>query len=1170
MVADFQTRSIAMNRFVQSTFSIALFLSACPLIYSQDSGAITGRITDPTGAVVPNAAVTVTQTDLNYQTQTLTNADGLYRVLSLRPGPYRVSVVAPGFSNLVREGISLRTDETMDLDLALKVGAANESVDVTGAATLLQTETSSTGVLLNGDYVNDLPIYQRRELSVLYFTPNVSMSYTSNGVIASLGSFSINGLPKAAMGYFEDGVQTTQPTIMGSVDEIKVVSTVPPAEFGHAGGGYVTVVKKFGSNQFHGVLSEFGRTRIMSERKYFDEYRQSQVVPGVQPVPNGYFQQYPEGNISGPVYIPKIYNGKNKTFFMVTFQMQQESQFHETPFTVPDANELAGNFGFGGIGQQIYDPRSTSDVNGVWSRTPYPNRTVPQSAWSPVAAKILSFNPFRPTNSPGSYGTTGPSNNVFYAQDARQFIPQWAARLDQQWSSNVKTFVSWSWYKTGAEPERSGTVSYWPFDSDDVYSPSWNQTYASGTTWVITPTLLAELHLGYVRNLNITQSPASFNQNIAGELGIPNLPATAFPLGLYSGIGNAAPSSTSVETLSVRPDISKVYGRHTIKAGYELLRFREDAWTVGTPDGTYSLDSDYGVNSNGVATPNTGNSFAGFLTGGVDSATFTTRLQASLPRAWQNSFYIQDDWKVSPSITVNVGVRYSLETAPTQKYGWGETWNPTAIDPNSNNYSFSNGFTCPSGGCLGAYVHSNQPYWHTYPWNIDPRLGIAWHAMPKLVLRAGFGKTMVDNRFTYLDTDEEVLNTVTQGEPAGVVGPLYYIQQGPLPIHYPTVRSDGSVPYAGVPTGHSATWFDSHLKNPYTMAWNMNVQYELSKNYVLSGIYSGSSSVDLTGTEQVNVIPYGYDLNNLTALTAWVPVAQYSRPWPNWGNISYIGNFGHADYHSGTISLEKRLSGGLNFTAFYTYSKAIDNGSAFTQYICNCLDKAVSNFNNKNLLSATSTYQLPVGLGRHFLNKKGWKDYILGGYNLTLNYSIRSGGPLSQSLSGAPTVQYPSFVANYGNVILYRDPQLRSDWKDLGGNRFNQAFENNMLNCNPTSTGAALNGNLAQGQTAFDASQPCFSYIPSYGMGNDGRDIINSQRIIAFAFSATKEILIKERARVQIRYDFQNPFKWYTLNAPTTALALGSPTLYGKVSLDAGTANLGGQPLMNLGFALMW
>jgi len=1164
-----------MNRLGQSTFLIAVLLLACPMAYSQDSGAITGRVTDPTGAVVPGAAVTVTQTELNYENKTVTNGDGLYRVLSLRPGPYRVSVTAAGFEHLIREGISLRTDETLDIDLTLKLGAATESVEVTGAATLLQTETSATGLVLDGNYINDLPIYQRRELSALYFSPGISMAYTSNGALAGLTAFSINGLPKTAVGYFEDGVQVSGASagnpIMGSIEELKVVSTVPPAEYGHAGGGFVTVIKKFGTNDFHGTLSEIGRDRIMTERKYFDEYRNSQIYPG-HPTPDGYFEQYPEGSVTGPVYIPKVYNGKNKTFFMFTLQRQQESQFHQTPFTAPDANMLAGNFSFGGIGQPIYDPRTTiQSANGTWSRSPFPGDIIPVNQISPVAVKLLSYNPFRTANDAlGSVGTTGPANNVFYSQDARQNVPQYAARLDQQFSPAVKTFLSWTRYKTDAEPERSGTVAYFPFDSNNVYSPSWIDNYSSGTTWVVTPTLLAELHLGYVRTENITDSPASYNQNIAGLLGIPGLPATAFPLGLYTGIGGAAPSSTIVETLSMRPDVSKVQGRHTLKAGYELLRFREDAWTVGTPDGTFTLDNDVGLNSNGVATPNTGNAFAGFLTGAVDSATFTTRLKAELPRAWQNSFYVQDDWKVSPTITVNIGVRYSLETSPVEKQGWSENFEPNVVDPSSNSYVFSNGFTCPPGGCMGAYVHTKglSP-WGTYGKNIDPRFGIAWHALPKLVVRSGFGKTMIDNRFTYLDTDEEVLNTFTQAQPAGNPAPLYYIQQGPGPITYPAVRADGSAPYVGVPSGHTATWYDPHLKNPYTMTWNFNLQYELSRNYVVSAIYSGSSSVDLTGTMQVNTIPYGYDLNNPTALAAWIPVAQYSRPFPNWGNIGYVGNFGHADHHEATISLEKRLSGGLNFTAFYTFSKSID-GTATEQGICTCLDKAVSVNNNKNLLSATSTYQLPVGQGRRFWNRKGWKDYVFGGFNLTLNYSLRSGGPLSigtdggapfNGLTGAPTLNYPAFVANWGNVMLDQDPQLRADWKDLGGDRFNQSNENSLLNCTPTKTGAVLTSN---------PSQPCFTYVPSYGMGNDGRDITNSQRIIAFAFSATKEIKIKERLRFQLRYDFQNPFKWYTLNAPTTTLALGSPTLYGKVSLDAGTANLGGQPLMNLGFAFLW
>jgi hypothetical protein len=252
----------------------------------------------------------------------------------------------------------------------------------------------------------------------------------------------------------------------------------------------------------------------------------------------------------------------------------------------------------------------------------------------------------------------------------------------------------------------------------------------------------------------------------------------------------------------------------------------------------------------------------------------------------------------------------------------------------------------------------------------------------------------------------------------------------------------------------------------------------------------------------------------------------------------------------------------VNFTAFYTFSKTLA-GNAVNEYICTCLEKAPASFNNKHTLSATGTYELPVGKGRAFLNHGGWRNTLLGGYNLTIAFSARSGGPLNVGLTGAPTLTYPAFVANYGNVELFKDPELRNDWQNLGGDRFNTGNQNNLLNCTPNATGAAL--------TSSPGTQ-CFSYIPSYGMGNDGSYITNSQRIIAFAFSATKEIQIKERLRFQFRYDFQNPFKWYTWNAPNNVLALGSPTLYGKITgnLDAGTANLGGQPLMNLGFALIW
>ena len=692
-----------MNRFVQSTLLIATFLFTCNPARSQGDGIIGGRVIDPSGAAVAGAAITVTQTEMNFESMTVTNTEGIFRVQSLRSGPYRLIVAAPGFERLVRDGLVLRTGETLNVDAVLKLGSATESVQVTDAATLLQTETSSTGLVFNGDYVHQLPIYQRRELSVLYFTPGVSMPYTSNGVIASLTAFHINGLPTGTLGYFEDGVVTTQNTIMGAVEELKVVSTVPPAEYGHAAGGFVTAVKKSGSNQFHGTLSEFGRTRMMTHRKFFDKYRNAQIYPG-HTTPDGYYQHYPEASVSGPVYIPKLYNGKNKTFFMFTHQRQQETQFHQTPFTAPDADMLRGLFSFNGIGQTIYDPRTTTrSATGTWSRTPFPGNIVPVNSWDPVAAKLLSYNPFRPADdSLGSIGTVGPANNVFYSQAARQNIPQYAARLDQQFSSNVKSFLSWTRYKTNSLPSKSGTVQYLPFDSGSNQSPNWMDTWALATTWVLSPTLLAETRLGYARVVSKTFA-SSYQADIAGLLGIPGLPPDTFPLGLYTGIGQAGPSATTSENLSLKTDISKVKGTHAVKFGYELLRFRQDTWTVGNPSGSFTFDNDVGLNANGVATPNTGNAFAGFLTGSVTAATFTQRLQASLPRSWQNSLYVQDDWKVTPTLTLNIGLRYSVETPPTQKWGYASVFDQNVTDPNSNNYV---GFTCPAGGCKGAYIHT--------------------------------------------------------------------------------------------------------------------------------------------------------------------------------------------------------------------------------------------------------------------------------------------------------------------------------------------------------------------------------------------------------------------------------------------------------------------------------
>ena len=299
------TRNLTGLRLGLFVVLVALFV--VPAFAQLDTGTITGRITDPSGAVVAGAAVTVVQIEMNFEYPSQTNSEGLFRVGGLRPGPYRVTIVAAGFKKLVREGFELRIGDNMAVDAKLEIGGVAESVQVTGAAPLLETQTSSTGQVMDGNYYFELPTNQRWEKGVMYYTPGVT--FTGSPWAGSLGNFRIMG--QGNIGYFEDGIIAGQQnngntidTIANSVEELKVITTALPAEYGHTSGGIITVVKKTGTNSLHGLAGFQGHTRSMYPRKFFD--LQTAVQQNVHTV--GY---NPEVNVTGPVFIPWIYNGKN-------------------------------------------------------------------------------------------------------------------------------------------------------------------------------------------------------------------------------------------------------------------------------------------------------------------------------------------------------------------------------------------------------------------------------------------------------------------------------------------------------------------------------------------------------------------------------------------------------------------------------------------------------------------------------------------------------------------------------------------------------------------------------------------------------------------------------------------------------------------------------------------
>jgi hypothetical protein len=1158
------------------TMSVVLMVTL-PLCAQIDNGNITGRVTDPADAVIAKAQVTVTQTEMNFTTTLATNDEGMYRAPNLRPGPYRIVVVAPGFKRFVRDSVELRINNTLEVNAQLEVGATSESVEVKAAAELLETQTSSTGAIVEGDYFYDLPNFQRNIKASTFYTPG--LTYDGLAYTGGMGNFHLSGLPSNTIGVFEDGALGTigdgnsVDTIENTIDEIKVLTSTLPAEYGHSAGGAISVVKKSGTNALHGLISEYGRTRRMQERKFFDLYQNSQIQPGWSKAP-GLLSENPDANLNGPVYIPHIYDGRNKTFFLFAVQRYIEKQSKQQVSTVPSADELAGNFAFGGIGQVIYDPRSTTkDGSGNWHRTPFPNNYIPPAQWSSVATKVLGMNPYLPANVPGSITSSGPSQNIMTAPMKLVFWENYSVRIDQQVTSRIRAYATWT-YNSRYQRQPPWTVASSFLDSTLNKGMQYQSTWSAGATWVPSGSLVNDFRASYYR-LNINTASIAFQQNYAGQLGIAGLSKDAMPQiwpgGFTESLNVGGASSNIQEVFTVKDDVSKVWGAHAFKWGYELLRYRDDNWDQGNPDGTYSYTGSNGVNTNGTSISNTGNTFANFLLGGISSASFSTRLAANLPRSWQHSFYFQDDWKVSPTLTLNLGLRYNVETPGTQKYGLISVFNPTA--PDTSKYT---NYTC--NGCLGAFTHPAGAHPYNYDLTrFDPRAGLAWHPIRRMVVRSGFGMNHVDLRNSQVYTDEMMSNATSISQAPGNPTPLFYIGDGVPAFTYPALRADGSVPYAGNAGGHTANLVEQNLHAPYTLNWNLGIETELGKDYLLTTQYTGSAEVGILGSYDENTLPWGIipnpngsgtinlnDPANAAYRNTWLGNTQVSRPFNNWGSINVQGNDGHLTHHEGTIRIEKRYSKGLNFQAFYTFGKTL-TGNAGNPYLNWGLNKSRASYDQTHNFTATMTYELPVGKNRRFMNRGGIPNMVLGGWNFVWTYTISSGAPLGVSIAGSPysSQQYPSFMPNYGNVVLLQDPSLRSNWQDLGTARYNQNTENSMINCG------------FDGSFVTNVGNSCMQVKGPFSIGNDNARLFDQQRIIAASASITKEIPLKERARLQLRLDYQNPFKWYNWGVPGTSLNISNVAnskTFGTVTPgnEATTAVYGGAPLMNATIAIKW
>jgi hypothetical protein len=1112
----------------------SLSLLAPPAVAQTGQGTLVGQVSDTSGAIIAGVAVRITNKQTGFVYSAFTNEEGLYRTPYLNPGFYEITFEAQGFKKLLRSDIQVRSTETARLDVVLEVGSVVESVEISARAALLETETSSTGHLVTGVQLAKLPTPQMKIESMLWYVP---------GVTGQAGSGHAAGGRSRAFVIANDGVSAMNPgtgaigtgnnlsSVEHNMEEIKVLTTTLPAEYGHSGGGLMSITFKSGTNQLHGLAEERYMAQPMIHRNWQDANRPNNVF--------GFHLM--SANISGPIVLPKIYDGRNKTFFLWGFQRHHEKASENNDVDVPSPAMLAGDFSFGGIGDPIYDPASLVRLaDGTYSRTQFPGNQIPMSRVDPVFNKYMSFTPYQGENNRNNQAfmtRTGPRANLSADTVYRSYRTSFDNKIDHSFSDRHKIFGRYSNFRHRSFNGRWQVAVQNPiFDYNYTPIPINQRQLVISDSFTLSPTTINEIRFGGNRR-KYTRTPESLDGNWASQLGIPNVGGETMP-GFQTATGGQLffryPEGESIdvnESYSLQENLTMVRGRHTFKTGYEILRTRLNSHVAATPSGIYRMGgTDFPFR------PNTGHPFASLMLGAVGRADFTRDLATWLPRWWSQALYFQDDWKVTNKLTLNLGLRWQYESPFNTKYGQQSQFSPTAIDPLT--------------GRTGALLHPENALagrdWN----NFQPRVGMAYNFRRNWVFRGGFAVNTLDLWANSLreNFDEYLGTAVIEPEP-GNPDVAFYLRNGPPPIRF-NVAPDGSAPFIGTNySGRNASYFDPAMRMPYVMNWNGSVQWEFASNMLLDLSYQGSGGVGLLNRWDINAIPLDISRDPVQ-LENIRRASQNFRPYPHFGSIFHYSNYGHSTYHSGTVKIEKRYSQGLSLTSFYTWSKSIDEdsddgGAGGVTFYNRRLEKARSDHDVTHRWVTYALYSLPFGRGKKWLrDAHPIVNGILGNWELNGIQTIESGVPFGFGFTGSPNVYLPGTLRpDLAPGKTYDD--IKVPWDRKGPCRHQQACALPWMDVN------------------------AFAYPASFTPGQTGRNIITGPGNFWHQLSISKTFPFRERLRGTLRYDINNPLKLYFFNQPNNTVDLRNTQSFGKITGNQGSfSGLGGRTYMQIIFKL--
>ena len=1113
------------------------FVGAVNSVLAQSSqGSISGTVTDSQGSAVPGAEVVARNLGTSLAYRSISGQDGGYALPSLPIGAYEVSASFSGFKTFRRAGVQLEVSQRLRLDIALELGEIAEVVEVKAEIPRVQTEDSSLGTVVENKRIAELPLNGRHVFNLVKVVAGVQPVSNSTDGFAEISNqgFSqirINGGPAYGNQFYLDGGVNTAPVhneiavvpMADAVEEFKVETSSLKAEYGQTSGGVINVVTKGGTNELHGSLYEFLRNDALDARNAFAT-KPDPTTGRIKQVLR--YNQY-GGTAGGPVYIPKVYDGRNRSFWFVGYeQWRHRASGSPRIGTVATDMERAGDFSNtrDTLGRLIvaYDPNTTVALaSGGYSRTAFANNRIPVSRFDSLAVNVLQYMP-RPNTTPTNAFTNANNFTSLVPSSSDQGVTN--MRFDHRLSENDSLFVRYSGTRNTREDQGWGLGAADPAARNDQRD---NHSGVVNYGKVINPSTLNSLTVAVSRQWLPFEHP-SFDQNWPQQLGYPSIiPQDQFPpvnISGLLGIGNSSFSAglRAQQYIQIADGLTFIRGAHTFKTGFDLRWSRLSFINRSRPSGYFEFGSS--MTNNPISPAGTGIGLASYLLGEVTGGGQGYRPFFQF-RSLPLGVYFQDDWKVTRNLTLNLGLRYDVSFGPTELHDRHSNFDPFVANPSTGTLGVMtyNGVD----GVPSSFVNLDKN-------NFGPRVGFAWNpgGTGKTAIRGGWGLIYTISEVGHIQGD----NTnafgfsvdTTFSSPLPGIESAFPFRQGPSELLQPQ-GADGGV---NAFRGQTVRYQDRSAPTPYLQQWNFTIQRSLWGGWVGTVAYAGSHGVHLFGGN--------YDLNQLDpaywsqglALQSSVsnpyygqissgalagPNVQYQqllRPYPDYQTVqTFAANNASSIFHSFQAIAEKRFSDGLSALVSYTNSKLITDawsqgggGSATglegfrVGRFDRRLDRRIDADDVSQRLVVSSVYELPLGKGRkYFSSMPAGVNALLGGWQINGIGTFQTGKPLSvRGANNFTGINFPDMIS---------DPTLPSDQRSV--------------------------------QRWFDTD--AFRNPANFVLGNAPYTLPSTRGpgLTDVSFSLFKTFNFLERFRLETRWEMFNALNNVNLNNPNTTFVAG-------------------------------